>query len=94
MFSGHSELTLQSQLIGAKVRSFLGRALSSVRFRRNARRLRLCETLSLGEKRFIAVVKCDRQTFLLAGTPSSISVLQRLEEASGDGEPCALKSDQ
>ena len=44
------------------------------------RRLRLCETLSLGEKRFVAVVEYGRQRFLLAGTQQNISLLQRLDE--------------
>lgn len=52
-----------------------------VRSRRD-RRLRLCETLSLGEKRFLAVVEFQRQEFLVGGTGSSIVLLTRLP-----GEP-------
>jgi len=48
---------------------------------RPERRLRLCETLSLGEKRFIAVVEYGKQKFLLAGTPQNISLLQSLDES-------------
>jgi flagellar biogenesis protein FliO len=46
---------------------------------RRERRLRLCEMLSLGEKRFIAVVEYGQEKFLLAGTPQSISLLKRLD---------------
>ena len=49
---------------------------------RRERRLRLCETLSLGEKRFLAVVEFQRQEFLVGGTGSSIVLLTRLS-----GEP-------
>lgn len=48
---------------------------------RPPRRLRLCETLSLGEKRFIAVVRYDRQQFLVGGTANSIALIARLGEA-------------
>lgn len=58
------------------------------------RRLRLCETLSLGEKRFIAVVEYGRQKFLLAGTQQNISLLQRLDENSAaTDEPPLPESD-
>jgi len=46
--------------------------------RRSARRLRLSETLSLGEKRFLAVVQFQQQEFLVGGTGSSIALLARL----------------
>jgi flagellar biogenesis protein FliO len=49
---------------------------------RRERRLRLSETLSLGEKRFLAVVEFGRQEFLVGGTGSSIVLLTRLS-----GEP-------
>jgi flagellar biogenesis protein FliO len=51
--------------------------------RRRERRLRLSEMLSLGEKRFIAVVEYGQEKFLLAGTPRNISLLKRW-----DGNAC------
>jgi flagellar biogenesis protein FliO len=39
------------------------------------KKLRLHETLSLGEKRFLAVVEYRHQEILVAGTASSITVL-------------------
>jgi len=39
------------------------------------RRLRLRDTLSLGDKRFLAVVEYRQQEILIAGTPGSITVL-------------------
>lgn len=64
----------------------MNRLVSVVGAGQGRRRLRICETLSLGEKRFIAVVEYDRQKFLLAGTPQTISLLQRLEEDVRDTE--------
>ena len=50
--------------------------------RRAPRRLRLCESLPLGERRFVAVVEFDASRFLLGGTPSSLVLLSRLEDES------------
>jgi flagellar biogenesis protein FliO len=58
---------------------FFSRIASLASARRRERRLRLCEILSLGEKRFVAVVEYGPEKFLLAGTPQNISLLKRLE---------------
>jgi flagellar biogenesis protein FliO len=50
---------------------------------RAPRRLRLCESLPLGERRFVAVVEFDTARFLVGGTPSSLVLLSRLEDAGG-----------
>jgi flagellar biogenesis protein FliO len=70
---------------GSKIVAFLSRFVSMAAARRRERRLRICETLSFGEKRFIAVVEYDRQRFLLGGTPQNISLLQCLN--GSDGKP-------
>ena len=49
--------------------------------RRSARRLRLAETLSLGEKRFLAVVQFQQQEFLVGGTGNSIALLAKLDSS-------------
>jgi flagellar biogenesis protein FliO len=70
---GHAEAA------GSKLASFLNRIASLAFAHRRERRLRLCEMLSLGEKRFIAVVEYGPEKFLLAGTPQNISLLKRLD---------------
>lgn len=47
---------------------------------RKPRRLRVCETLSLGERRFLAVIEFDRQEFLVGGTGNSLELLAQLRE--------------
>src|ERR1700733_9579919 len=47
--------------------------------RSNTRRLRVAETVSLGEKRFVAVVQVDGRHFLLAGGPTNIALLAQLD---------------
>ena len=42
------------------------------------KRLRLCETLPLGEKRFLAVVQFEQQQFLVGGSGDSIALLTQL----------------
>jgi len=54
--------------------------------RRAPRRLRLCESLPLGERRFVAVVEFDRARFLVGGTPSSLVLLSRLADVGGREE--------
>jgi flagellar biogenesis protein FliO len=54
---------------------------------RKTRRLRVCETLSLGERRFLAVIEFDRQEFLVGGTGSSLTLLARLQEGTAITEP-------
>jgi flagellar biogenesis protein FliO len=54
--------------------------------RREPKRLRLCESLPLGERRFVAVVEFEAARFLVGGTPSSLVLLSRLEDAGEVGE--------
>jgi flagellar biogenesis protein FliO len=48
--------------------------------RRPEKRLRLCESLPLGEQRFVAVVEFEKARFLLGGTATSLVLLSRLGE--------------
>jgi flagellar biogenesis protein FliO len=62
-------------------------ALAGVKIQRRQRRLRLCETLSLGDKRLIALVEYENHRFLVAATPQRISLLQSLGPATDDNPP-------
>ena len=57
------------------------RLWTSVKIRRRERSLRLCETLSLGEKRLVAVLECERQRYLIGITNQSIVLLHDLGES-------------
>lgn len=50
-------------------------------FRQAKKRLRVCETVSLGEKRFVAVIEVDGKQFLVGGASGSVATLARLEPA-------------
>lgn len=48
------------------------------------KQLRVCEMVSLGEKRFVAVVQIQEQKFLIGGGSSGVSLLAELD---GETEP-------
>lgn len=64
----------------------LGRAFRRTPFGRlkirRARRMRLRETLSLGERRLVAIVQCDEREFLVGATGQTISLLAPLGTAA------------
>ena len=59
---------------------------------RRVRRLRVCETLSLGDRRFLAVIEYDRQEFLVGGSGNSLEVLARLHEGRVIAEPSLTRT--
>jgi flagellar biogenesis protein FliO len=52
--------------------------LAGFNIRKTPRQLRLCESLSLGEKRLVAVIQYGGQRFLVGGGPQSVNLLARL----------------
>lgn len=71
------------QPIGRRVLSCLAMAWSWTRRHLGSgqpkKRLRVCESVSLGEKRFVAVIEIDGEQFLVGGASSSVATLARLE---------------
>lgn len=65
-------------LLGLLVR--LVALAKKIHVRQTRKRLRVCETVPLGDKRFVAVIQVDDQQFLLGGSASSISLLAQLEK--------------
>jgi flagellar biogenesis protein FliO len=57
---------------------------------RPARRLRVCESVPLGEKRFLAVVQFEHNRFLIGCAANSVVLLTRLDEENGASFPEAL----
>jgi hypothetical protein len=50
--------------------------------KRAQKHLRVCESVSLGDKRFVAVIQIDQERFLVGGAANSIAMLTRLAEPS------------
>jgi flagellar biogenesis protein FliO len=61
----------------------LGERIRSWLLRRPGRQLRLCESLSLGEKRLVAVLQFEGQRYLVGATGSSITLLSKLPDSAG-----------
>lgn len=62
---------------------FLGKALSWFRARAAApNHLRLAETVSLGEKRFVAIIHVEGRKFLIGGGTAGVSLLTQLDETA------------
>jgi flagellar biogenesis protein FliO len=56
----------------------LGAISRRVMCAREPKRLRLCETLSLGNRGYVAVVRYRDQQFLVGGTSNSVALLAEL----------------
>jgi flagellar biogenesis protein FliO len=59
--------------------------------RREGHVMRLCETLSLGDRRFLAVVLVEEQRYLVGGAGNSIALLAQLPGSAG---PAGADMDQ
>jgi len=68
----------EPQSLGATIISRIRAVFSQVSIQRRVRRLKLCETLSLGDKRLLALVEYENRRFLIAATAQNISLLETL----------------
>lgn len=60
--------------------------------RKSQKRLQVCETASLGEKRFIAVIKVDGRDFLIGGGAANVSLLASLGESDASTSEVEIDS--
>lgn len=64
---------------------FLGGVLAKLRslwrLQKKRKALAVHETVSLGDRRFVAVVQCGQQRFLIGASPSAITLLSPLPDA-------------
>lgn len=68
-----------------------GRLFSFLRARAAApRQLRVAETVSLGEKRFVAIVHVEGRRFLIGGGAAGVSLLTRLDRAPKATKPIPM----
>jgi flagellar biogenesis protein FliO len=61
--------------------SWLRHLFGHIRIRRRERALRIVETVSLGEKRLVAVLEFEEQQYLIGVTNQSITLLRSLRDA-------------
>ena len=55
--------------------------LQKVKVQKAHKRLRMCESLPLGDRRFVAVIQVDGERFLIGCSSSSVSMLARLQQS-------------
>ena len=84
------QFSSEPKSLGAALWFRIRAAFSEVKIQRNPRRLKLCETLSLGEKRILAVVEFENRRFLVAATSQNISLLQALGDPREDDSKTGL----
>jgi flagellar biogenesis protein FliO len=82
---------VSSLALWARLEGLWGRVLRMSR--RPAKTLRLCESLPLGERRFVAVVEVEKERFLVGGTANSLVLLSRLPSLGGN-EGCMGSGDE
>jgi hypothetical protein len=86
IFSNESPLEVQAvrspwKRFFADLAGKVSRLFSHIKVTRAQKRLRVCESVSLGEKRFVAVIQVDGEEFLVGGASNSISTLARLDRS-------------
>lgn len=67
---------------------WLTRHIRNALARRVTRRLRVAETVSLGEKRFVSILEVDGEQILVGGSTSNIVLLAKMER-----KPEAVRED-
>ena len=70
----------------------LRRLVHPLQFRRSSRRMQTLETLSLGDKRTVLLVRVDGQEFLLGATDKALSLLAKLDRPRDREKVTPLKS--
>lgn len=70
---------MRVERIALQILNWVRRYGSELMKRPSSRRLRMVETVSLGEKRFISIVQVDSEQFLVGGSASALTVLAKLE---------------
>jgi len=68
------------KILLARISSAFQWVLRHVTVKQARKNLKVCENVSLGEKRFVAVIQVDEERFLIGGSSSSVSLLTRLHE--------------
>ena len=58
----------------------------------SARRLRVAETIQLGEKRFVSILQVDGAQFLIGGAAGNVSLLAMLSTEAGTNAEAAAQA--
>ena len=70
------------QILLTRIWNALHWMMRRVTVKQARKNLKVCENVSLGEKRFVAVIQVDEERFLIGGSSNSVSLLTRLQETN------------
>lgn len=74
-------------LAGVRLQAFWRTLIGRAGIRRQRRTLAVCETATLGDRRFVSVVQFERQRFLIGSSPTAVTLLAQLpDEVASSGE--------
>jgi len=71
-----------SRLAWLRLWEFCKTAWTSLQSRQSKKAMRLCETVSLGDKRLVAILSVGEQRYLIGASPSNISLLAQLPDST------------
>ena len=77
-----NDSSLSQNAVQTRASGFLSKLLTWLRSRyaqRPVRKLRVSETVSLGEKRFVAILQVDDRKYLIGGGASNVALLTALD---------------
>jgi Flagellar biosynthesis protein, FliO len=77
--------TVPNSTIGKSAWRTLQKILSRLRRRcveRSMKKLRVSESVSLGEKRFVAILQVENRKYLIGGGAANVALLTQLEDAA------------
>ena len=77
----HSPLSVVLKSLGSLLTQGWNWTQQRLKSPRTKKRLRVCESVSLGEKRFVAVIQVDGEQFLVGGSAGSVSTLAHLKHS-------------
>ena len=77
----HSPLSVVLKSLGSLLTQGWNWTQQRLKSPRTKKRLRVCESVSLGEKRVVAVIQIDGEQFLVGGSANSVSTLAHLKRS-------------
>jgi len=81
-----TETNARLAALGSSAWAYLRRVLAAISRRSTVRQLRVCESVSLGEKRVVAVVEYQGRRFLVGGGAASVNLLAPLGDTQDFAE--------
>lgn len=80
----HGETQASTRAFASSLWRWMLFQFNALAVRQRNRRLRVAETISLGEKRFVSIVEVDGEQFLIGGSAANLVLLAKLDSTCTD----------